>query len=78
VAGNCPASVFVHLTAEKAATDAALCPDMDSVLPPYRYYSNSQSNQKKRNDVDYREINQYAVDAKGTHLLPVKILPIST
>ncbi len=34
--------------------------------------------QKKRNDVDYREINQCAVDAIGSHLLPIKILPIST
>ena len=34
--------------------------------------------QEKRGNVDRCKINQYAVDAKGPHLLPVKILPIST
>ena len=34
--------------------------------------------EKESNDIDCREINQCAVDAIGSHLLPVKILPIST
>ncbi|MBQ4391354.1 MAG: hypothetical protein IJQ84_01995 [Paludibacteraceae bacterium] len=34
--------------------------------------------QKKRNDVDYREINQCAIDAIGSHLLPIKIRPCSS